>query len=586
MSLNTHKLSYYISKAKSSNGSKFEKKIRIALLSSFTINGLEETLRVLCFQNKVDCKTYVGNYNQYNQEILNKDSDLYKFNPDITILILDTRNFLGDLFFSPYVISSEKRNDFVNNKTVEMQELINTFSKNSESKLIISNLAIPTHSPYGIYETKADFGLQTMITKFNENLMEFSKNNPLIYLYDFNQFITKYGERNVFDYRQYFLGDVKISTNYIPSFGNELMGYVKPTLGLNKKCIVLDLDNTLWGGIVGEDGYNGIDLGDTPSGKAFVEFQKILLSLHQRGIILAINSKNNVADAMEVIKNHPNMILREENFACMKINWNDKLSNMQEIANELNIGLESIVFFDDDPTNRELMRSIIPEVLTPELPKDPSQLPIVISDLNDFNVLKITDEDSKRGEMYLQQRKRVELGQKTKNLDDFLSQLNIKVKIKTASEFTLPRISQLTLKTNQFNLTTKRYQEEEIRNFTNSTDKVVACAQVTDKFGDNGITAVYIINKDSNEEWSIDTMLLSCRIMGRGVEEGILDHIIQEARNVGVTRIKANYIPTKKNKPVENFLPNFGFKKENNSWYYYIDDKVKKPKHIEMIVEK
>ena len=327
-------------------------------------------------------------------------------------------------------------------------------------------------------------------------------------------------------------------------------------------------------------------LGDTPSGKAFVEFQKILLSLHQRGIILAINSKNNVADAMEVIKNHPNMILREENFACMKINWNDKLSNMQEIANELNIGLESIVFFDDDPTNRELMRSIIPEVLTPELPKDPSQLPIVISDLNDFNVLKITDEDSKRGEMYLQQRKRVELGQKTKNLDDFLSQLNIKVKIKTASEFTLPRISQLTLKTNQFNLTTKRYQEEEIRNFTNSTDKVVACAQVTDKFGDNGITAVYIINKDSNEEWSIDTMLLSCRIMGRGVEEGILDHIIQEARNVGVTRIKANYIPTKKNKPVENFLPNFGFKKENNSWYYYIDDKVKKPKHIEMIVEK
>ena len=403
---------------------------------------------------------------------------------------------------------------------------------------------------------------------------------------DFNQFITEYGERNVFDYRQYFLGDVKISTNYIPSFGNELMGYVKPTLGLNKKCIVLDLDNTLWGGIVGEDGYNGIDLGDTPPGKAFVEFQKILLSLHQRGIILAINSKNNVADAMEVIKNHPNMILREENFACMKINWNDKLSNMQEIANELNIGLESIVFFDDDPTNRELMRSIIPEVLTPELPKDPSQLPIVISDLNDFNVLKITDEDSKRGEMYLQQRKRVELSQKTKNLDDFLSQLDIKVKIKTASEFTLPRISQLTLKTNQFNLTTKRYQEEEIRNFINSPDKVVACAQVTDKFGDNGITAVYIINKDSNEEWSIDTMLLSCRIMGKGVEEGILDHIIQEARNVGVTRIKANYIATKKNKPVENFLPNFGFKKENNSWYYYIDDKVKKPKHIERIVEK
>ena len=580
MSLNTHKLSYYISKAKSSNGSKFDKKIRIALLSSFTINGLEETLRVLCFQNKIDCKTYVGNYNQYNQEILNKDSKLYKFKPNITVLIFDTRNFLGDLFFSPYAISSKKRGDFVNNKTVEIQELVNTFSKNSESKLIISNLAIPTYSPYGIYEAKADFGLQTMVTKFNENLIQFSKNNQSIYLYNFNQFVTKYGEQNVFDYKQYFLGDVKISTNYIPSFANELMGYVKPTLGLNKKCIVLDLDNTLWGGIVGEDGYNGISLGDTPSGKAFVEFQKILLSLHQRGIILAINSKNNPVDAMEVIKNHPNMILREENFACIKINWNDKLSNMQEIANELNIGLESIVFFDDDPMNRELIRSTIPEVLTPELSKDPSQFPLVLLNLNDFDVLKITGEDSKRGEMYQQQRKRTELSQKTKNLDDFLNQLDIKVKIKTASEFTLPRISQLTLKTNQFNLTTKRYQEEEIRNFINSPDKVVACAQVTDKFGDNGITGVYIINKDSNEEWSIDTMLLSCRIMGRGVEEGMLDHIIQEARNVGVTRIKANYIPTKKNKPAENFLPNFGFKKENNHWIYSLENYSKKPSHL------
>ena len=180
------------------------------------------------------------------------------------------------------------------------------------------------------------------------------------------------------------------------------------------------------------------------------------------------------------------------------------------------------------------------------------QLPIVISDLNDFNVLKITDEDSKRGEMYLQQRKRIELGQKTKNLDDFLNQLDIKVKIKTASEFTLPRISQLTLKTNQFNLTTKRYQEEEIRNFINSPDKVVACAQVTDKFGDNGITGVYIINKDSNEEWSIDTMLLSCRIMGRGIEDGMLDHIIHQAEKDGITRIKANYNPTKKNISIEN----------------------------------
>ena len=586
MSSDIQKLSYYISKAKSLNKNDFEKKIKIGLLSSFTINGLEETLRVLSFENEIDCRTYLGNYNQYNQNILDEESDLYKFNPDFTILVIDTRSIFGDLFFSPYTVSSKERMDYVNNRITEMKNLIETFIKKSQSKLIFSTLTNPTYSPYGIYETKTDFGLQEMIARFNEELINSYKDNSLVFIYDLNQFVTKFGEENIFDYKQYFLGDVKISTNYIPSLANELMGYVKATLGLNKKCIVLDLDNTLWGGIIGEDGYNGISLGDTPSGKAFVEFQKILLSLQQRGIILAINSKNNKDDAIEVIRNHPNMILSEENFACIKINWNDKASNMKEISNELNIGLESMVFFDDDPVNRELIRSTIPQVLTPEIPKDPSQYPVVIKNLNVFHVLSITDEDTKRGEMYQQQRKRTELNQKSQNLGEFLEQLDIKVKIKPASEFTLPRISQLTLKTNQFNLTTKRYQEEDIRNFSDSPDKIVECAQVIDKFGDNGITGVYIVNKDNNKEWSIDTLLLSCRIIGRGVEDGILDHIINQARSAGVSRIRAKYIPSKKNKPIENLLPNFGFKKEDEDWYYYVDEKVKKPKHIEMIVEK
>ena len=405
MSLNTHKLSYYISKAKSSNGSKFDKKIRIALLSSFTINGLEETLRVLCFQNKIDCKTYVGNYNQYNQEILNKDSKLYKFKPNITVLIFDTRNFLGDLFFSPYAISSKKRGDFVNNKTVEIQELVNTFSKNSESKLIISNLAIPTYSPYGIFENKTDYGLQEMVFDLNHKLNNAWKSENSVYFYDLNGFVSRFGQNNVFDYRQYFFGDLKISLNHIPFLANDLLGFIKPILGFNKKCIVLDLDNTLWGGIIGEDGFNGIKLSQNdPIGKAFIEFQKYLLSLHERGIILAVNSKNNLEDAIQVIKEHPNMVLREKHFSCLKINWNDKVINLQEIAQELNIGLDSILFMDDDQVNRDYVREALPEVLTIELPNDPSLYALKLTELNDFNVIKITGEDKKRGEMYLQQR--------------------------------------------------------------------------------------------------------------------------------------------------------------------------------------
>ena len=205
--------------------------------------------------------------------------------------------------------------------------------------------------------------------------------------------------------------------------------------------------------------------------------------------------------------------------------------------------------------------------------------------INDFHVLKITNEDVKRGQMYVQQRQRSELKTQSSNLDDFLKQLKIKIRMKEANEFTIPRISQLTLKTNQFNLTTKRYQEEDIRNFSKNKNKIIGCVQVEDKFGDNGITGAYIINKDNADEWTIDTFLLSCRVIGRGVEDGILDYIIKKAKESGVKKINGEFIPTKKNKPAEDFLSNFGFKKENNFWVYDISNYVKKSLPLEMIID-
>ena len=318
-----------------------------------------------------------------------------------------------------------------------------------------------------------------MVHDFNQKLSDICKDEDSAYLYDLNGFVARFGQNNVFDYRQYFFGDVKISLNYIPFLANELLGFIKPILGLNKKCIVLDLDNTLWGGIVGEDGFNGIKLShNDPIGRAFIEFQKYLLSLHERGIILAVNSRNNLEDAINVIKDHPNMILREEHFACLKINWNDKVTNLKEIAQELNIGLDSIVFIDDDPVNRDFVRETLPEVLTIELPKDPSLYVSTLTELNDFHVIKITEEDKQRGKMYTQQRKRVESEKNSASFEEYLKQLDIKIHIKKADEFTIPRISQLTLKTNQFNLTTKRYQEKDIKNFSQDNKKIVGCAQI------------------------------------------------------------------------------------------------------------
>jgi len=349
---------------------------------------------------------------------------------------------------------------------------------------------------------------------------------------------------------------------------------------MNRKCIVLDLDNTLWGGIVGEDGFEGIQLGLKSTGKAFVEFQHHLLSLHNRGIILAINSKNNEDDALKVIREHPDMVLREENFACLKINWNDKVSNMKEIASEVNIGLDSLVFFDDDPFNREIMKKILPQVLTVDMPKDPAFYASTLMELTDFNVLKITDEDTKRGQMYLQQRKRTELSKSTVSLDDFLKELNIKVNIKKADKFTIPRISQLTLKTNQFNLTTHRYQEEEIKKFVEDDKVMVHCAEVEDKFGNNGITSVFVIKENSSDEWLVDTFLLSCRVMGRGIENAIMSHILNEAKRKNVKKVVANYIPTKKNIPCKSFLEDFGFKKEGKNWIHSTQNEINIPEHI------
>ena len=579
---NEENLAYFLNEAKTIKTRNLDKKLRIAFLASSTINGFEETMRVKCFQKGIDCITYVADYNQYNQEILNQNSELYNFKPDITFLILDTRHVLGEYFFSWYSIPHDERPKIIDTKINEINELCNTFNSNFDSKLVVTSLQIPNYSPYGINEESILVSLKEVIYQINIELFKWNKSGK-IFTYDFNEFVRKFGENNIFNYKQFFSGDIKISIEYIPKFINELMGYVYAISGITKKCIVLDLDNTLWGGIIGEDGFDNIKLGDNPVGRSFVEFQKRLLALNQRGIILAINSKNNFDDAIEVIQKHPNMILREDNFACVKINWNDKVTNLQKIADELNIGLDSIVFFDDDPINQEYVRVSLPGVLVIDLPKDSSQYAQIITKMKEFDVLKITEEDTKRSDMYLGQKKRKELENKVGDFNEFLKQMNIEVNVQKANSFSIPRISQLTLKTNQFNLTTKRYQEEEIGKFSSSDNKIVECVQVSDKFGDNGITGTYIVEKKNNDEWVIDTFLLSCRIMGRGVEEIMMNQIIENAKLSGVKKIKGEFIPTLKNKPAENFYEKLGFKKENEFWVFNTDNIIKIPEHIKVI---
>ena len=565
------------------------KRIKIALLSSFTINGVKEVLTVKCCNIGVLPEFYVADYNQYSQEILDTESELYKFESDLVILFIDSRAILGEQYLLPYSISEKQREDWVKDNSVEIKSLVDRIKEKLDSKILLHNLEVPVNSPLGIVDNKQEFGFIESVKAINNSLMEEFKKDAQVFVFDYDGFCSGIGKKNIMDYKMYYLGDIKIDLQHIPELCDEYLAYIKPLMSLTKKCIVLDLDNTLWGGIVGEEGLKGIKLGPTPEGRPFMEFQKYLLALFNRGIILAINSKNNPEDVKEVFEKHPDMVLKEEHFASMQINWNDKISNMKAIAEEINIGMDSLVFVDDDKLNREMIREEFPEVFVVELPDDPALYLKTMVEINDFNTLQITEEDKKKGRMYAEQRKRTEHQKTATDITEYLKNLKMIVTIEKASSFNIPRISQMTQKTNQFNMTTRRYLEEDIKKFSENNNFLVASIRVEDKFGDNGITGAAIVEKEG-DKWKIDTFLLSCRVIGRRVEETLLAYILKEAKKENVKLLVGEFFPTKKNAPAKDFYKGSGFKLVNETnekeiWEYDVANTYPYPDFIKILKE-
>lgn len=563
-------------------------KVKIALLSSFTLKGLKESLFVQLHEQNIFSEIYTSGYNQYAQEIVNHKSRLYRFKPDIIFLFIDTQSLMGEDYFSPYTLSDKDRKKWVKSKFKELESFIDTLVSRSKAKVVVHNFSIPPYSPISILDNKQEFGFHEAMEKLNSLLRDRYKNSSQVFIFDYESFCSNIGKQRIIDSSMYYLGDIRVNFQVIPQLSFAYTGYIKPLASLIKKCIVLDLDNTLWGGVIGEDGLSGIKLGPTPQGRPYWEFQKHLLALYKRGVILAINSKNNLSDALEAIENHPYMVLKNEHFASVQINWNDKATNMRALAKEINIGLDSLVFFDDDNLNRELIRTEIPEVMVIEMPKNPANYSAALLELNEFNTFQLTDEDIKKGEMYAQQRKREAFAKSATNLDDFLKGLNIVVTLEPINEFTIPRIAQLTQKTNQFNLTTRRYMQEEIEMLASGGNALIAAIRVEDKFGDNGLTGVVIVRK-AVDEWLIDSFLMSCRVIGRKIEDTLLSHIIAQAKLAGIPRVVGEYRATKKNDLVRNFYKsnNFELKSENDSaqqWVFSTDKNFPRPSFIKLIV--
>ena len=413
---------------------------------------------------------------------------------------------------------------------------------------------------FNVSVTGDDFDVQSAICDFNAKIFDLAQQDKRIRLVDFSEFTSRYFVDQLVNWKFYFTTQAVLNPKLAKEF-KVWWAHKQEELALKrKKCLVLDLDNVLWGGILGEEGVAGIKIGGDYPGNAFTLWQQALLQMKNSGVILTVCSKNNEADVLEAWEKNPFMVLRKEHISAWRINWQDKATNIKELADELNIGLDSMVFVDDNPTERELIRQVLPMVEVPEFSGKPYDLMPLFKKLVDryFRIYSITDEDKVKTEQYRANAKRKAAQAAFGNMEDYLRSLEMKLAIMPVNDFNCTRIAQMTQKTNQFNLTTHRYTENDIKQMTNEGCSIYAIS-VSDRFGDNGITGEIILRPKGKDRMIIDTFLLSCRILGKGIEFAFLDTILNLIADKGVKMVEACYIKTAKNGQVADFFDRSGF---------------------------
>lgn len=417
-------------------------------------------------------------------------------------------------------------------------------------------VALTMDSLHDLSIAVTDREIHNAIVEYNQNLYRKAETRLNFKVFDIHDFYSAYPSSELFDWKFYFISMMGLNPKVANDFKTWWNKHLSRVYQARKKCLILDLDNTLWGGILGEDGVFGVKLGGTYPGNAFSYFQSGLKELANSGVILAICSKNNESDVKEFWEKNPNVILTEHDFSASRINWNDKASNIEELASELNIGLDSMVFLDDNPVERELVRGVLPMVEVPEFPTRPYELMPFFFDLVDkyFKVYALTAEDKNKTEQYRLNAERNKMKRSFDSMEDFLASLDLKLTIKCADESAVIRLAQMTQKTNQFNLTTKRYTDSELMNFMNCGWGIYGLS-VSDKFGDYGLTGLFMQNPDHE----IDTLLLSCRVLGKGIEFAFMKVVFSILRDKGFSDLSAYYIPTLKNKQVSDFYEKCGF---------------------------
>jgi FkbH-like protein len=530
--------------------------IRLAILSSCTVEQLLPGIRVAALRRNLWLSTYVTDYGQSLQELMDPSSSLHQFRPTVVLIAFDALSFFGT---QPLGLTTES----AASKLKRALEQVQTLWRISREKFgcrVIQQTPLPLYHPLmGHNEQRLPNSPYHLLRVLNANLRDLADTQK-VDLLDINSWAARDGLKEWHNPVLWHKAKQEVSPMAGPLYGELVGRLLAAQLGRSFKCLVLDLDHTLWGGVIGDDGLEGIKLGQGSGlGESFIAFQRFARDLASRGVILAVCSKNDEKTALEPFEKHPEMVLRKNDIAYFVANWNDKASNIRLIAKQLNIGLDSLVFVDDNPYERNQVRGELPMVAVPELPEDPALYPDCLVSAGYFEAVALTQEDLIRSEQYQKNLERDKAQASFTDLTDYLKSLDMELIWGPFDSLSLTRVTQLINKTNQFNLTTRRYSEEDTKRFSADPKTVTLRCRLTDRFGDNGIIGIMIALEQTDGDWVVDTWLMSCRVLGRGVEQAMLDLLVEETVKRGARRLIGQYIPTAKNSMVKNHYADLGF---------------------------
>jgi FkbH-like protein len=561
--------------------------VRLAILASATVEHLLPAIRVSGLRRRLLIDVHIGPYGQYRQQLLDADSPLHQLRPQIVLLSLTAREAIASV---PLTATAAGAEAAIAGSIDELRILWRKARETYEATVIqqtFLNIADPL---FGSYDRLVAGAPAQLIDRLNERLVQAAAEDGVLLL-DIARASERDGLNAWFDVTRWLQGKLEIAPQAAPVYGDLLARVIAAQRGLSRKCLVLDLDNTLWGGVIGDDGLEGIILGEgTGTGEAHLALQRYARHLRERGVILAVCSKNDPAVAEAVFRDHPEMILKLTDIAAFVANWEDKSVNLRRIAEQLNIGIDSMVFVDDNPAERARIRQSLPMVAVPELPADAGQYVRCLADAGYFESVAFTADDSRRGEQYSANASREALRGSSQNMDDFLRGLDMSVTFGPFRSVDLTRVAQLIGKTNQFNPTTRRYSLEDVTTFA-ATDRCLTLQfRLVDRFGDNGLVSAMILRPDplAPDLVEIDSWVMSCRVFSRQLEREAMNIAVETARCMGVRAFRGCYIPTSKNAVVSGLYSELGFALVSRDvphdgvthWCLQLSEYVPHPTHI------